>query len=168
MRENRDYTASMLSPPFSIIAERAGLRSLGLAVDLLGPYQAIGGFVLRSWAEANRALLERYIGAYVEGLRWALTPLNREEAVTLLVDRLELAPDVAVATYLRRSIRPEASLPMPCLTSTGSGPSSPSELSWGYRGGGTPATGRYYDPQYYERALAALNGGAAASPVARS
>jgi hypothetical protein len=38
----------------------------------------------------------------------------------------------------------------------------------GYRGERTPATGRYYDPQYYERALAALNGGAAKSPVARS
>ena len=143
MRENRDYTASMLSPPFSIIAERADLRSLGFAVDLRGPYQAIGAFVLRAWAGANGVLLERYIGAYVESLRWALAPPNREEAVTLLVDRLELAPDVAVATYLRAvdpagGLTPDALLDLDGFRNV---LALRVELR-GYRGERTPATGR--------------------------
>lgn len=49
MRENKDYAASMLNPPFSIEATNAGLRSLGRAIDLIGPYQASGAFVMRAW-----------------------------------------------------------------------------------------------------------------------
>src|SRR5258707_2157571 len=39
-RENKDYKAAMLHPPFSVEARAAGLKSLGSAVDLLGSYQA--------------------------------------------------------------------------------------------------------------------------------
>src|SRR6266850_6725081 len=53
MRENKDYKASMLNLPFSVDAKAAGLKSMGRAVDLIGPYQATGTFVLRSWAKAN-------------------------------------------------------------------------------------------------------------------
>src|SRR5918999_991381 len=47
MRKDKSPAASMLNPPFSIDAPGAGLKSLGRAVDLVGPYQATGGFVLR-------------------------------------------------------------------------------------------------------------------------
>ena len=66
---------------------------------ILGPYQATAGFVQRSWAQANGPALEGYIRGYVEVVRWALAPANREETVALLADRLELEPDVAAATY---------------------------------------------------------------------
>src|SRR5216683_1261701 len=69
MRENKDYKAAMLNPPFSVDANAAGLKSMGSAVDLIGPYQASGTFVLRSWAKANADTLERYIAALIEGYR---------------------------------------------------------------------------------------------------
>jgi hypothetical protein len=47
MRENKEHAASMLNPPFSVDAAASGLKSLGRAVDLIGPYQATGAFVLR-------------------------------------------------------------------------------------------------------------------------
>ena len=74
MRENKDYKAAMLNPPFSVDARAAGLKSMGRAVDLIGPYQANGTFVLRSWAKANRETLERYIAGLIEGTRWAVSP----------------------------------------------------------------------------------------------
>jgi ABC-type nitrate/sulfonate/bicarbonate transport system substrate-binding protein len=157
MRANPEYAASMLSPPFSILAERAGLRSLGLAVRLLGPYQATAGFVLRSWAEGHAAPLERYIRAYVEGLRWALAPANRAEAVALLAARLDLAPDVAAVTYARaadpvRGLTPDARLDLEGLRAV---LRLRGELE-GFADDRLPAMDRYYDARYYERARAGV------------
>jgi ABC-type nitrate/sulfonate/bicarbonate transport system substrate-binding protein len=157
MRQNREYAASILNPPFSIMGERAGLRSLGRAVTLLGPYQATGGFVLRAWARANGPVLESYIRGYVAALRWALAPANREEATALLADRLKLAPDVAVATYALAvepsgGLAPDARLDLEGFRNV---LALRAELE-GQWGGRPPAPERYYDPQYHQRALAAL------------
>src|SRR6185436_16904119 len=51
------------------------------------------------WARANAATLVRYLHAYVEGLRWALDPAHKAEAVRLLAEGLKLPPDVAERTY---------------------------------------------------------------------
>jgi ABC-type nitrate/sulfonate/bicarbonate transport system substrate-binding protein len=156
MCENREYAASMLNPPFSILAERAGLRSLGRAVAFLGPYQATAGFVLRAWAESRAAVLERYIRAHVESLRWALAPANREAAVSLLAARLDVAADVAEATY-SRAIDPAGGLtPDARLDSEGFQAvlRLRAELE-GHPGDRPPVpAARYYDRRYYERALA--------------
>ncbi len=160
MCETGEYAASMLSPPFSILAERAGLRSLGHAVSMLGPYQATAGFVLRSWALANAATLERYIRAQVEGLRWSLAPANREETVALLAERLGIAQDVAEATY-RLAADPAGGLtPDARLDPEGFRAvlALRAELE-GYPDGRVPPADRYYDSQYYQRALVALGPG---------
>ena len=62
-----------------------------VAVDLLGAYQGGGFFALRSWANANGALLQRFLGAYIEATRMALDPANR----------IWLAPVGTVARYVR-------------------------------------------------------------------
>jgi ABC-type nitrate/sulfonate/bicarbonate transport system substrate-binding protein len=59
MKENKEHAATMLNPPFSIMATREGFPSVGMAIKLVGPYQGSVCFVLRSWAEANVATLER-------------------------------------------------------------------------------------------------------------
>src|SRR6266446_2293033 len=99
MRENKDYKAAMLNPPFSVDARAAGLKSMGRAIDLIGPYQASGTFVLRSWAKANRDTLERYIAGVIEGTRWALSPANKDTAVRILSERLKVTPEVAARTW---------------------------------------------------------------------
>jgi NitT/TauT family transport system substrate-binding protein len=157
MREERTHAASMLNPPFSILAEREGFRSLGSTAALLGPYQATGGFVRRAWAEANGPLLERYIRAYVEALRWALAPAHREAAVALLAERLQLASDVAAATYAQAAdpaggLAPDARLDVDGFRNV---LALRAELE-GNWGGRPPAPERYYDLQHYRRALAAL------------
>src|SRR5438105_11606490 len=99
MKENKDYKGAMLNLPFSLEAKAAGLKSMGRAVDLIGPYQASGTFVLRKWAAANRDTLERYIAGLVEGYRWVATPANKEAAVTLLAERLKVSRDTADRAY---------------------------------------------------------------------
>ncbi len=99
MKENKAYKAAMLNPPFSIDAKAAGLVSFGRAIDLIGPYQATGTFVLRAWGQANRETLERYIAAFIEGNRWAVAPANKEAAARILSERLKVSPEIATRTW---------------------------------------------------------------------
>ncbi|HZT61679.1 MAG TPA: ABC transporter substrate-binding protein, partial [Burkholderiales bacterium] len=99
MAGNKDYTAAILNLPFTIQAEQLGMKSLGNTVDMLGPYQANGAFAIRAWVEANGGLLERYIAAYVESLRWVRRPGNRAACVAILMDKLKIPRDVAERSY---------------------------------------------------------------------
>jgi hypothetical protein len=77
--------------------------------------------------------------------------------VALLVDHLELTPDIAVATYLRAvdpadGLTPDARLDLDGLRTV---LALRTELE-GDPGARPLAADRYYDPQYYRRALAAL------------
>ena len=84
MLEGGDNAAAIMNLPFSAQVIEAGLKSMGRTVDMLGPYQAGGAFVLRSWAKANPETLERYIAGYIESLRWVVDKSHREEAIALL------------------------------------------------------------------------------------
>jgi ABC-type nitrate/sulfonate/bicarbonate transport system substrate-binding protein len=113
--------------------------------------------VLRSWAEANAATLERYLAAYIESLRWVLNPANRAEAVALLAERLKIAADVAEATYDRAAepvngLAPDARLDMDGFRNV---LALRAEIQ-GAWGGKAPDPNRYIDLSYYQRALAAL------------
>ena len=157
MKETKEHAATMLNPPFSITAVREGFLSLGMAVKLVGPYQGTGCWVLRSWAEANAATLERYLAAYIESLRWALNPANRAEAAALLATRLKLPVDIAEATYDRAAdpvngLAPDARLDMDGFRNV---LALRAEMQ-GAWGGKAPAPDRYIDLSYYQRALAAL------------
>ena len=99
MKENKDYKGAMLNLPFSLEAKAAGLRSMGRAVDLIGPYQANGTFVLRKWAGANRDTLERYIAGIIEGTRWVMSPANKDAAAAMLAERLKVSREVAAQSW---------------------------------------------------------------------
>jgi ABC-type nitrate/sulfonate/bicarbonate transport system substrate-binding protein len=150
----KEGEAAIVNIPFSIDAKRQGAKSLGRTVDLLGPYQASGAFVMRAWANANGPVLERFIAAYVESQRWAMRPENRTEAAALLAGRLKLAQDVAEQTYdllqepksgLQTDARlnPEGFKAVLALRAEIEG-------QWG---GKPPAPERYLDLGYYERAM---------------
>jgi ABC-type nitrate/sulfonate/bicarbonate transport system substrate-binding protein len=71
------------------------MRSLGRTTDMLGPYQAGGAFVRRTWARDHADTLVNYLAAYIEALRWSLDPKNHADAVGMLVDKLKLPQDMA-------------------------------------------------------------------------
>ena len=99
MAESKENAAAILNLPFTVQAEQMGLHSLGRTVDLLGPYQAGGAFVMRAWASRHAETLERYLAAYVESLRWVRAPEHRAQAVRLLTERLSLSGPVAERSY---------------------------------------------------------------------
>ncbi len=154
MRESKENAASMLNAPFSIAAAKQGMKSLGRAVDLLGPYQASGAFVMRAWAKANGPTLESYIAAYVESTRWALQPGNRAACVALLTERLKLAPDVAEQTYQLLAdpafgLTPDARFNLDGFKNV---LALRAEIE-GQWGGKAPPPDRYIDLGYYDRAV---------------
>jgi ABC-type nitrate/sulfonate/bicarbonate transport system substrate-binding protein len=154
MTKDKTYAASMLNPPFSLQALRAGLKDFGSAVSVIGPYQSDGGWVLRSWGQANSDVLTRYIQANIEGIRWALNPANKAAMVAIIADRLKLANDVAEESFtfsqngftvdgrfdvdgFKNSLKLRADM-------------------LGTWGGTPPAPEKYLDFTYYQRALAAM------------
>jgi ABC-type nitrate/sulfonate/bicarbonate transport system substrate-binding protein len=149
--------AGMVNLPFSITIRAQGLKSLGRACDLIGPYQATGAFVMRSWAQANGDALERYIAAYVESLRIAMDPANKGEAAATLVKHLNLDPQVAEQTVAQLMIpgfglTPDARFDMEGFR-TVLALRAEIEGQWG---GKPPAPEKYLDLGYYERALKRL------------
>src|SRR5215813_11094762 len=99
MAEDRNNAAAILNLPFTVQAEHLGLRSLGRTVDLLGPYQAGGAFVMRAWARDHADVLERYLAAYVASVRWVRDAANQGEAIKLLREKSSLSLGIATRTY---------------------------------------------------------------------
>ena len=135
-------------------AEQAGLKSLGRTIDMLGPYQAAGAFVMRSLArERNRTVLERYIAAYVEALRWVRDPANRAESVALLVGQ---AQDLGQGggAHLRAADGPALRLHARTPPSTARASGTCWRCAPRSRAAGSAAAPeRYVDLGYYERAM---------------
>jgi len=155
--KDRTIAASMLNPPFTFHADKAGLHSLGSAVKAMGPYQATAGFVMRAWAKENEDTLIKYLQAYVEGVRWSLDPANKADAIKFLMDRLRLAEDVATAAYAI------ATDPADGFAQDGridlDGLRNVLRLRakhLGTWGGTSPPPEKYIDLSYYQKALAGL------------
>lgn len=157
MGESRDNAATILYPPFTFAVLNDGLKSLGRANDLLGAYQGTGAFVMRPWARANGALLERYIAAYIEATRWVRDPANREECIRMLAERLKLDAGMAARTYAAL-MDPAYGLSLDArlnLEGFRNVLALRAEIE-GQWGGKPPAPDRYLDLGYYERAIALI------------
>jgi ABC-type nitrate/sulfonate/bicarbonate transport system substrate-binding protein len=155
MEKGVENVAGMLNPPFSFAAKDKGLKSFGRATDLLGPYQAGGAFVMRTWARANQGLLERYLAGYIEAVRMTMAPANRGQVISLIAERLKQDPGVAARTYealMERGfgLAPDAKFDMDGFKAV---LALRAEIE-GQWGGKPPAPDKYVDLGYYERALA--------------
>lgn len=155
LKKEKTYAASILNPPFSLQAERAGLKDMGAVVDKLGAYQATVGFVMRDWARDHADVLVSYIKAQLDSLRWIYDPANKAEATALLAAKLKLPDDVAAQTFA-----------LATDPATGLARDAAIDLA-GFRnvlklraeiegqwGGTPPSPEKYLDPTYRERALA--------------
>jgi ABC-type nitrate/sulfonate/bicarbonate transport system substrate-binding protein len=151
MSKDKDMVAAMMSPPFSILAQNAGMKNLGSAADALGAYQGSSLFVLRSWGAANRDTLVKFLHATIEGTRWALEPANKVEAIALLARRLNLAEDVAAQSYeqTKGDFSRDGALDMV-------GVQEVLRLRAQYEGGTPAAPDGYVDLSYYKTALSGL------------
>jgi ABC-type nitrate/sulfonate/bicarbonate transport system substrate-binding protein len=151
MIKDKTMVAAMMNPPFSIRGEKAGLKDMGTASAALGAYQGSSAFVLRAWGKANEDALVKYLQAYVEGLRWALDPKNKAEAVALLVERLKLPEDIATQAYdsTKDDFNRDGAVDM-------AGVNNVLKLRAQFEGGVPASADKYFDLSYYKKALAGL------------
>ena len=154
MRDHKEYAASILGPPASIQAKSAGLVSLGNTLDLIGPYQATGAFTRREWAHDHSDLLERYLAAYIEGQRWLLAGENKPQVLALIKKQWHLSEEQADQSYAliqgHAWYQTDARLDLDAF-STVLKLRAEMEGQWG---GHAPAPTKYYEPAYYDNALA--------------
>ncbi len=158
MKENKQYAATIQKPPTSVLAQRAGLVSLGLTQTLLGtaPSQGIGGFVRRDWAREHSELLERYIAAFIESQRWLMSPANKQQVVELLTKDSHLPPDIAGDTYdvdVKNAWTPDARFQVDGFEQVLDLRAAAGDAKPAARG---PASA-YYDLSYFDKALALVN-----------
>jgi ABC-type nitrate/sulfonate/bicarbonate transport system substrate-binding protein len=154
MLKDKGMVAAMLNPPFSINAQKAGLKSMGTAAAALGAYQGTSVFVLRRWGEANADALVNYLAAYIEGARFILDTSNKPEAVALLVERLKMSDEIAgrsydVAADPKDGFSRDAGLDM-------TGVRTVLKLRAKFEGGAPAAPENYIEPSYYQKARAGL------------
>jgi ABC-type nitrate/sulfonate/bicarbonate transport system substrate-binding protein len=151
MTKDKTLMAAMLNPPFSVRAEKAGLKIMDTAAAALGAYQGTSAFVLRAWGQANADTLVKYLEAYVEGLRWSFDPKNKAEAVGLLVERLKLPEDVATLSYdsTKDGFNRDGAIDM-------EGVKNVLKLRAQFEGGTPADPEKYLDLSYYQKVRAGL------------
>jgi ABC-type nitrate/sulfonate/bicarbonate transport system substrate-binding protein len=156
MRDHKEYAASILGPPTSILARSAGFVSLGKTPELIGPYQATSAFVRRTWAHDHAETLDRYLAAYAEAQRWLLNPANKPDVVALVKKQWHLSDDQANETYAIIAghvwYEPDARFDLEGFKNV---LKLRAEVE-GQWDGQPPSPDQYFDPTYYQQALAKI------------
>ena len=157
MREHKEYAASILGPPTSLLAKQQGFLSLGSTRQILGPYQGLGAFARKTWANENGVLLARYIAAFIEAQRWILDPVNKAQVVALLAREYKLPNDLASEAYTSWIVAPGGFEPDAAIDLEGlrNVLQLRAEIEHTWKGQ-APNPGKYYDSAYYNTALSRL------------
>ena len=145
--------ATMLNPPWNFVARDRGAKSLGRTIDLYGPYQASGAFVLRSWAKSNEQVLERYLAAFIEGCRAAQDPAQKKQVLAVLKRELKLDDRLTELTYQELMLKGsglsrDCAIDMPGFKNV---LALRAEIE-GQWGGNPPAPDKFLDMSYFEKA----------------
>ena len=91
--------ATLLSAPYDLLAQRAGLHVLA---RVKGPYQGNVGAARRGWAKSNPGLVVAYIRGYLEAVRWLYEPANRSQGCAILERNVAaMTAELAAASYPR-------------------------------------------------------------------
>jgi ABC-type nitrate/sulfonate/bicarbonate transport system substrate-binding protein len=152
--QQRRIDAAMLNLPFNLLARDSGLKLLDDPLAIIGAYQSVGGFVRRPWAQENAGALVAYLAAYIEGVRWVLDPAHYSEGMELLGREMKLSPEMSNECMgaLTRGMAKDAALDLAGMQKVLS-----LRANFVSGEGSAPApVSRYYDPTYYEEALAVL------------
>ena len=100
MLENPGHAATTQMTPFDLLGEARGFNTIARARDVLGPYLGLVACVKRSWAEANRDLVVRFIRAYAKGVEAMYDPKNRPIVEAILVaNAAGMTPQLAAKAY---------------------------------------------------------------------
>ncbi len=150
----------MMAHPNSIVAKREGFVSLGSASEISAPMQNSSVFVRRKWAQEHTELLVRFIMASIEAQRWIMLPANKLPVINL-IQKNKTPFDVASQTY-ELEVNSPGGWNKDARFSVDNFKNvlklrQDIEGTWGAK---LPPPDRYYDPIYYERALAKIKASA--------
>jgi len=91
------FDATLLTPPFDLVANERGFVTLARVTERLGAYQGISAVARRAWLAANRDVAIRYARAYRAALAHAAA--HRDAAVALLASELAVPTTIAEGSY---------------------------------------------------------------------
>jgi ABC-type nitrate/sulfonate/bicarbonate transport system substrate-binding protein len=97
--QNRGVAGALINQPSDFIALASGFSSLGLSTDYVDNFQYTITGARRDWAQKNRALVVRFLRAYVKACEFFYDPKNKEAAVRALAERTKAEKDEAEKTY---------------------------------------------------------------------
>ena len=90
--------AALLTSPYNFHAEALGYTNLGLTAEMVNmPFSGVS--TNRPWAERNLATVKAYLAAYSQSILWLADPLNRQEAIAIMVTASGLAPGDVEKSY---------------------------------------------------------------------
>ncbi|HEX9145336.1 MAG TPA: ABC transporter substrate-binding protein [Candidatus Binatia bacterium] len=137
--------AGVLNPPWDAKAAAAGMVRFADHREVLPDYPGGVYALTRTWAEANRKLVRRFLQAWNQALSWAHDEKNREEVIKLLA-REEKSDEKSAARKLAQ-LPPSGRLQLPGLQCV---------LDLRVMFGLTPLVGKdlvkYYDESFYREA----------------
>jgi ABC-type nitrate/sulfonate/bicarbonate transport system substrate-binding protein len=91
--------AAMLQQPFSDRVVAKGGVVLADGAKYVRNWPLTCGWGLRSWCEANRATVVRFVRAMASAADWLLAPENREETIRLMMSEEKLSRQRAENSY---------------------------------------------------------------------
>src|SRR4029077_8514658 len=91
--------AAILLPPFNFQAVAKGFKSLGLTVDYVKDLPFSGTAVNVAWANANKATLEKLVGAKTKAIAWFDDEQNRPGALRILKSASSMNEDDIFKAY---------------------------------------------------------------------
>ncbi len=90
---------SLINQPSDFIALASGFSSLGLSTDYVDNFQYTITGVRREWAQKNRALVVRFLRAYVKACEFFYEPKNKDAVIRALAEKTKSDRDEAEKTY---------------------------------------------------------------------
>jgi NitT/TauT family transport system substrate-binding protein len=95
--------ATMLLPPFSLIADKAGFHNIASVRDYAGDIPFAGAFATFAWGNAHREAAKKLIGVLDQTIAWFNQ--HRDESIDLMVKISHSPRDLATESYdLERKI----------------------------------------------------------------
>jgi ABC-type nitrate/sulfonate/bicarbonate transport system substrate-binding protein len=90
---------SLINQPSDFVALASGFSSLGLSTDYVDNFQYTITGMRRDWGQRNRALVVRFLRAYVRGCEFFYDPRNKDAVVRALAEKTKSEREEAEKTY---------------------------------------------------------------------
>ena len=87
-----------LGQPEDLLLMQQGYRRLGISNDVMPNFQFIVSAARRSWAEANKDLVVRYVRGLASAYRFMRQPANRDEVVRVVIETTGSSEEIARQT----------------------------------------------------------------------